>query len=70
MIVGFTRYSRGRSFAVFGRHRSFVLTMAVGSFAGSFIGGKLLGIVPSTVLLPILAAILFASGFKIWRHKG
>ena len=46
MVVGFTRYSRDRSFAVLGRNRAFVLVMAAGSIAGSFIGGQMLGIVP------------------------
>ena len=43
MLVGFTRYSRDRSFAVLGQNRSFVIVMAVGSVVGSFIGGQLLG---------------------------
>jgi uncharacterized protein len=68
MIVGFARYSRDRSFAVLGRNRVFVLTMAAGSIVGSFIGGQLLGWVPSTLLLPVLAAILVASAVKVWRH--
>jgi uncharacterized membrane protein YfcA len=42
--------------------------MAAGSVVGSFIGGRLLGIVPTPVLLPLLAAILFASAVKVWRH--
>ena len=58
MLVGFTRYSRDRSFAVLGRNRGFVLAMAAGSVVGSFLGGRLLGVVPSSVLLPLLAAIL------------
>ena len=37
MIVGFARYSRDRSFAVLAQNRSFVLVMAAGSIAGSFI---------------------------------
>ena len=49
MLVGFTRYSRDRSFAVLGRNRGFVLAMAAGSVVGSFVGGRLLGIVPSSV---------------------
>ncbi|MDJ1160245.1 sulfite exporter TauE/SafE family protein [Chelatococcus sp. SYSU_G07232] len=69
MIVGFTRYSRDDSFAVLGRNRRFVLVMAAGSIAGSFVGGKLLGIVPSTILLPALAAILLVSAARIWRHS-
>ncbi len=43
--------------------------MAVGSIAGTFIGGHLLGVVPDTVLLPALAAILLLSAWKVWRHK-
>lgn len=35
----------------------------------SFIGEQLLGIVPSAVLLPILAVILVLSAVKIWRHR-
>ena len=64
MLVGFTRYSRDRSFAVLGRNRGFVLAMAAGSVAGSFAGGRLLGIVPAPVLLPLLAAILLVSAVK------
>lgn len=69
MIVGFTRYSQDRSFAVLGRNRAFVLIMAAGSIVGTFIGGQLLGIFPSAVLLPILAVILILSAVKVWRHK-
>jgi hypothetical protein len=36
---------------------------------GSFIGGRLLGLVPSTVLLPLLAIILGLSAVKVWRHR-
>lgn len=68
MIVGFTRYSRDRSFAALGQSRAFVLVMALGSIVGTFIGGRLLGIVPSPFLLPLLAAILFVSAVKVWRH--
>jgi uncharacterized membrane protein YfcA len=69
MIVGFTRYSRNRSFAVLGESCSFVVVMAAGSIVGSFIGGRLLGLVPSPVLLPLLALILVLSAIKIWRHE-
>lgn len=69
MIAAFARYSRDRSFAVLGRHRAFVLVMAAGSIVGTFIGGQLLGIVPSQVLLPLLAVILLVSAVKIWRHR-
>jgi uncharacterized membrane protein YfcA len=69
MLVGFTRYSRDQSFSVLGRNRVFLLVMAAGSIAGTFIGGFLLGIVPDAVLLPGLAAILLVSAVKVWRHR-
>ncbi|MER8954762.1 sulfite exporter TauE/SafE family protein [Mesorhizobium sp. M0833] len=69
MLVGFTRYSRDQSFSVIGRNKTFLLVMAAGSIVGTFIGGLLLGIVPEQVLLPILAAILVISAYKIWRHN-
>ena len=47
MLVGFARYSRDRSFAVLGHNRAFALAMATGSVVGSFLGGQLLGVVPS-----------------------
>lgn len=68
MIVGFTRYSRDKSFAVLRRNRAFLLTMAAGSIIGTLIGGQLLGVVPSTVLLPVLTVILLISALKVWQH--
>ena len=69
MIVGFTRYSRDRSFAVLRQSRTFVLVMAFGSIVGTFVGGRLLGIIPGPILLPLLATILVISAVKVWRHK-
>jgi uncharacterized protein len=69
MLVGFARYSRDHSFVVLGENRGFVLVMAIGSIVGSFIGGQLLGIVPTPVLLPLLALILVLSAVKVWRHQ-
>jgi uncharacterized membrane protein YfcA len=68
MLVGFTRYSRDRSFAVLEQSRSFVLVMALGSVVGAFLGAQLLGIIPSPILLPLLAIILLISAVKVWRH--
>lgn len=68
MIVGFTRYSRDQSFSVLRRNRGFVMVMAAGSVFGTFLGGRLLGIVPTSILLPLLAAILIYSAVKVWRH--
>jgi uncharacterized membrane protein YfcA len=69
MLVGFARYSRDRSFAVLSENHRFVLVMAAGSILGRFIGGRLLGLVPNAVLLPLLAIILVLSAAKVWKHK-
>ncbi len=68
MLVGFARYSQDRSFAVLGRNRAFVLMMAAGSILGTFVGARLLGLVPGTALRPALAAILIVSAVKVWQH--
>lgn len=68
IVVGFARYSLDQSFAVIMRNRAFLLVMSLGSIVGVFIGGQLLGIVPSAVLLPGLAVILVISAIKVWRH--
>jgi len=36
---------------------------------GTFIGGLLLGGVPSAVLLPLLVVLLLLSAVKVWRHQ-
>ena len=69
MLVGFARYSRDHSFAVLADNRRFVLVMAAGSILGSFIGSRLLGLVPNSILLPLLSVILVLSALKVWRHK-
>jgi uncharacterized membrane protein YfcA len=69
MLTGFVRYSQDKSFSVIGLNKLFLLIMAIGSLIGAFIGGRLLGIVPDNILLPILACILLVSSYKIWTHK-
>ena len=69
MLVGFTRYSRDQSFGVLRQNWGFLLVMAAGSIVGTFIGGRLLGLVPSYILLPLLAAVLLISAVKVWRHN-
>lgn len=68
MIVGFARYSQDANFSVLKENRDFLAYMAAGSIAGTFLGGLLLGIVPSQVLIPMLVAILLISAIKVWRH--
>lgn len=41
---------------------------AAGSLVGSFLGGRLLGLVPDAVLLPLLTLLLLLSSVKVWRH--
>jgi len=69
MLVGFARYSRDQSFSVLRANWQFMLAMAIGSIVGTFIGGLLLGVVPNSILLPGLAAILVISAVEIWRHE-
>jgi uncharacterized membrane protein YfcA len=69
MLVGFARYSRDRSFVVLAQNRRFVLVMAAGSILGSYIGGRLLDLVPNAVLLPLLAVILVLSALKVWKRR-
>jgi uncharacterized membrane protein YfcA len=68
MLVGFARYSQDRSFSVLGQNRGFVLVMAAGSLAGALVGGRLVGVMPDSVLLPLLALILVVSAVRVWRH--
>jgi uncharacterized membrane protein YfcA len=68
MIVGFMRYSQDQSFRVLGRNRAFVIVMVLGSLVGAVIGGLVLGVVSSAALLPVLAAILIWSAWKVWHH--
>lgn len=68
MLVAFARYSRDGSFAVL-RHRARpAAVLALGSIAGTILGGLLLGVVPDTVLVPALALLLVLSSIKVWRH--
>lgn len=68
LLVGFARYSQDQSFSVIRRERRFLIVMAAGSIMGAFVGGQLLGLVSTQVLLPMLAAILVVSSVKVWRH--
>jgi uncharacterized protein len=69
MLVGLARYSRVEAFAVLRANTSFVLAIVIGSTVGAVVGGRLVGIVSSHVLLPLLAAILVASAIRVWRHR-
>jgi uncharacterized protein len=68
MLMGFARYSQDQSFVVVRANQRFLLVMAAGSVVGTFLGGRLVAVVPSEVLLPLLAIILVVSGVRLWRH--
>lgn len=68
MLVAFVRYSGDASFAVLGRNLRFILVMAVGSVLGTFVGSRLLGVVPEGVIVPLLTVILLISAVKVWQH--
>lgn len=69
MIMGFARYSRDKSFIIIKQESRFLVMMGLGSIAGVFVGGKLLGIVSSGLLIPVMSLILVLSGYKVWKHK-
>jgi uncharacterized membrane protein YfcA len=69
MLVAFARYSRDNNFNVLGQNRGFLIAMTAGSITGTIIGGLLLGVVPSTVLIPLLVLLLLLSSWKVWRHE-
>lgn len=69
MLVAFARYSRDQSFVVLRQNKGFVLTMAAGSIVGTIIGGFMLGLVPSAILIPLLVILLGLSAIKVWRHR-
>ncbi|QRG06184.1 sulfite exporter TauE/SafE family protein [Xanthobacter dioxanivorans] len=69
ILVGFARFGRDNTIGVIRDNAPFLGVMVAGSITGTFIGGQLLGILPSVVLLPLLGLILVASAVKIWRHS-
>jgi uncharacterized membrane protein YfcA len=70
MLVAFARYSRDRSFGVLRANGRFVVAMSAGSIAGTVVGGLLLGVIPTAVLIPLLLVVLLLlfSAIKVWRH--
>lgn len=69
MLVGFARYSRSDAFAVLREERVLFRWMAVGSVLGAGLGGIMLGLVPSHLLISLLGVILLISAVKVFRHN-
>lgn len=68
MIVGLARYTGSDAFAVLRREQPLGVWMATGSVVGAALGGSLLGIVPTRLLLTILGVILLISAIKSFKH--
>jgi len=68
MLVGFYRYSRGKAFDVLKAERGLLTAMIAGSVVGAAAGALLLGVVPTDALITMLALILAASAYKIFRQ--
>ena len=68
MIVAFTRYSKDQSFSVIKAKMSFVITKVACSQKGAHIDIRLLGVIPTTYLLPTLAITLLVYAVKVLGH--
>ncbi|MFZ6759512.1 TSUP family transporter [Undibacterium sp. Ji50W] len=69
MIVGFARYSNSNAFSILRKESSLFRWMVAGSILGAGIGGLLLGIVPSHLLISVLGGILLISAIKTFKHS-
>ena len=69
MVVGFARYTRSDSFAVLLKEKPLFIWMAIGSVLGAALGGLLLGLVPTRVLMTLLGIILLISAVKTFQHS-
>lgn len=69
MIVAFYRYTKSGAIELFRREKKFLLFMAFGSILGTAIGGVLIGIIPSNILVLILGGILLISAIKTFRKS-
>jgi uncharacterized membrane protein YfcA len=69
MIVAFYRYTKSGAIELFKREKKFLLWMALGSIIGSAIGGRLIGIIPSNILVLVLGGILLISAIKTFKKQ-
>ena len=68
MIVGFARYSSSDAFDVLRREQPLFRWMVAGSILGAGLGGLLLGMMPTRLLMAGLGCILLISAVKTFRH--
>ena len=69
MLVAFARCSRDGSSSVLRENRRFVLLMASGSVLGTVVGGLAVGVIPESVLIPLLTAVLLLRARTVWGHR-
>ncbi len=69
MLVGFARYTGSDAFVVLRQERVLFRFMALGSIIGAGLGGLLLGLVPTNVLITGLGIILLISAIKTFQHS-
>lgn len=68
MIVGFARYSQSDSFSVLKQEQPLFRWMVAGSIIGAALGGMMLGLFPTRILMGILGVILLISAVKTFQH--
>jgi uncharacterized membrane protein YfcA len=69
MTAAFIRYSRSGAIKLVKKEMKFLVLMSTGSILGSAIGGKLIGIIPSNILILLLGGILLVSAIKTFLHS-
>lgn len=68
MIVGFVRYSRADAFVVLRQEQRLMRWMVAGSILGAAVGGLMLGLVPTGLLMTMLGLVLMVSAVKTFQH--
>lgn len=68
MLVGFARYAQADAFQVLKNERALGIMMALGSIVGAAIGGLLIGLFSTRLLIGILAVVLIISAYKTFQH--
>jgi uncharacterized membrane protein YfcA len=69
MLVGFARYTKSQAFIVLHEERGLFIALGIGSIVGAAVGSTLLGVIPSDVLVLLLALVLIISAYKIFSHQ-
>lgn len=69
MIVGFARYSQSDAFAILRHEQALFRWMVASSILGAAVGGLLVGLMSTSLLMTLLGAILLISAIKTFKHK-